>query len=253
MVLQNRCLRPLRSCDTLGAIEGHPGTYAHTMFDNLLAITIEDERQAGITHLDDATPAQVLDAQLATADVLTALGVPSDEAIDAKLQTLAAREAFTALNFSTDDNHQKLALTRLKVPEAVQHLVGMLTEYDWEFIDQAKQLRGYAVAKILEETKHPDARIRLKALQMLGNVTEVKLFTERVEVRKIDATEEEIESQLRERLAKFLAPSIVQEVPQAQAAPVEPDPAPDVFDHVQVRPEPGRPDTEAADGNAQGA
>jgi hypothetical protein len=60
----------------------------------------------------------------------------------------------------------------------------MLTAYDWAFVEQAKELRGYAVAQILEEVKHPDARIRLKALQMLGTVTEVALFTERVEVKK---------------------------------------------------------------------
>lgn len=182
------------------------------MFDALLSIRPEDEAQAGLTDLGDATPAQVLEAQMATADVLSALGVPTDEEIDAKLQQRTAREAFTTLNFQPDTDAQKLALTQLKTPAAVQHLVGMLTEYDWEFIDQAKKLRGYAVAKILEETKHPDARIRLKALQMLGNVTEIKLFTERVEVRKVDATEEELEAKLKERLAKFLAPTLVQDV-----------------------------------------
>lgn len=182
------------------------------MFDNLLTIAVEEVAQAGLTDLEDATPAQVLDAQVATADVLTALGVPSDEEIDAKLQQRSAREAFTALNYEPNTEAQKVALAQLKTPAAVQHLVGMLTEYDWEFVEQAKQLRGYTVAKIIEETKHPDARIRLAALKMLGNVTEVKLFTERVEVRQIDATEEEIEAKLKERLAKFLNPTVVQEV-----------------------------------------
>ena len=88
----------------------------------------------------------------------------------------------------------------------------MLTAYDWEFVNQAKELRGYTVSKILEETKHPDARIRLKALQMLGNVTEVALFTERVEVTKKDASEEEVERRLRERLSKFLTPVNVTDV-----------------------------------------
>jgi hypothetical protein len=59
----------------------------------------------------------------------------------------------------------------------------------------------------LEETTHPDARILLKALQMLGNVTEVALFTERVEVTKKDVSEEEIEKRLRERLEKLLTPA----------------------------------------------
>lgn len=184
------------------------------MFDALLAIAIETEAKAGLLDPAEVPPVRVLQAQAATADVLDALGVPSDDEIDAAVQRRAAREAFTALAINPDDDAQRAALAQLKVPEAVQQTVAMLSAYDWEFVDQAKQMRGYAVTKIIEETQHPDARIRLKALQMLGNVTEVKLFTERVEVRNIDATEEEINARLKEKLSKFLQPTIVAEVPK---------------------------------------
>jgi hypothetical protein len=42
---------------------------------------------------------------------------------------------------------------------------------------------------------------------MLGSVTEVALFTDRVEVTKIDASEEDVEKRLRLRLSKFLSPA----------------------------------------------
>ena len=67
-------------------------------------------------------------------------------------------------------------------------------------------------------------RIRLKALQMLGNVTEVALFTERVEVTKKDVSEEEIEKRLRERLEKLLTPmdgALILEKPDAPAINTE--------------------------------
>jgi hypothetical protein len=80
----------------------------------------------------------------------------------------------------------------------------MLTAYDWAFIEQARELRGYAVAQILEEVKHPDARIRLKALQMLGTVTEVALFTERVEVKKTEMSDVELEMRIKEKLNRFM-------------------------------------------------
>ena len=166
----------------------------------------DPEQPDGFMPLSSASPKQVLDAQVASASWAEEFGVPSDEEIDSKQQTQAAREAFSALNFDEDSDAQKQALVAIKTPAAVQHLTGMLTAYDWEFVNQAKEIRGYAVAKIMEETKHPDARIRLKALQMLGNVTEVALFTERVEVTKKDASEAEIEERLRERLSKFLLP-----------------------------------------------
>ena len=46
----------------------------------------------------------------------------------------------------------------------MRHLTGMLAAYDWEFVQQAKEIRGYAVAQLIEETKSSNANIRLKAL-----------------------------------------------------------------------------------------
>lgn len=176
------------------------------MLNDLVDFEPYPEPPDGFVPLKKADAKDVLNAQVATADWLSELGVPSDEDLDKREQTQAAREAFGVVNFDASNEAQKQALAKIKTPAAVQHLVGMLTAYDWEFIEQAKELRGYTVAKIVEETTHPDARIRLKALQMLGNVTEVALFTERVEITKKDASEEEIEKRLRERLSKFLTP-----------------------------------------------
>jgi hypothetical protein len=57
-----------------------------------------------------------------------------------------------------------------------------------------------AVAKILEETDHPDARIRLKALEMLGKVTEVGLFTERIEIKKTELSDVELDERIKQKL-----------------------------------------------------
>lgn len=177
------------------------------MFEQLIDFSPEPDVVTDFQPLEKAEPAKILAAQKATADWLQELGVPPDTVINERQEAAAAREAFNALNFTPDTAAQRTALVSIKTPAAVQHLIGMLTAYDWEFVDRAKELRSYTVSKILEETTHPDARIRLKALQMLGNVTEVALFTERVEVTKKDVTEEEIEKRLRERLSKLLTPA----------------------------------------------
>lgn len=195
------------------------------MFDDLISFSPEPEAVADFVPLQKAAPADILSAQHNTAEWLKDLGVPPDDAITTRQEQAAAREAFNAINFSSDDAKQRNSLVAIKTPAAVQHLVGMLTAYDWEFVERAKELRSYTVSKILEETTHPDARIRLKALQMLGNVTEVALFTERVEVTKKDVSEEEIEKRLHERLAKLLTPAdgaTILEIPEKSEV-VEPE------------------------------
>jgi hypothetical protein len=153
---------------------------------------------------DKATPTEELNAKIATVDWLKEMGVPDTETAVSELEKRQARQTFTALTTAAPLKEQKDLVTKIETPAAVRHLTGMLTAYDWEFVQQAKELRGYAVAKILEDCEHPNANIRLKALGLLGKVTEVGLFTEKIEVKKTDLSEQEIDAKLKEKLAKFM-------------------------------------------------
>lgn len=153
--------------------------------------------------VEKADTAQTIDAQVKTAEWLKELGL-DDEEIETKADAQAARKSFASIVTGQTAPNTQVALSQIKTPAAVQHLVGMLTAYDWQFVEQARELRGYAVAQILEETKHSDARIRLKALDMLGKVTEVALFTDRIEVKKADLSDDELETRIKDKLNRFM-------------------------------------------------
>jgi hypothetical protein len=176
--------------------------------------------------VEKTTPIQALDVKINTSDWLKSMGAPDKEAVVSELEKTQARETFTALttNAPTADAHAMVS--KLETPQAVRHLTSMLTAYDWEFIQQAKELRGYAVAKILEECEHPTASIRLKALALLGKVTEVGLFTEKIEVKKTDMTEDEVDRKLKEKLAKFMDVTDVQPIEDIDVSEVVATPAP---------------------------
>ena len=174
------------------------------MLDHLVHFEPEITDRQDLLELDDASASEMLSAQYNTAELLDSLGIKSDEEVDKQNQVVAAREAFGAMTTTATDEDTKAKLVQLKTPEAVRHLTGMLSAYDWEFVEMAKELRGYTVAKLVEETKSPNANVRLKALGLLGKVTEVGLFTEKIEVKKTDLTEDEIDKKLKEKLAKFM-------------------------------------------------
>ena len=164
---------------------------------------VVEATQTAVLSFEQVPPAAVIDAQVKTANWLKDLELDDEEA-ESKADAQAARKSFASLVTGQPPQNIQQALATVKTPAAVQHLVGMLTAYDWAFVEQAKELRGYAVAQILEEVKHPDARIRLKALDMLGKVTEVALFTERVEVKKTEMSDTELENRIKEKLNKFM-------------------------------------------------
>jgi len=197
----------------------HSALFGHKprleMLEHLLDFTPPPATPQSVVPLTQATPDDIVAAQLNTADWLEKMGAPTTDQAQAAAATAAAQQAFSALTTQTPEEQRK-ALMQLKTPPAVRHLTGMLTAYDWEFVEQAKELRGYAVSQILEETKHPDAKIRLKALDMLGRVTEVALFTERVEVKNNTLSDAEIEAKIKEKINRFMQVTDVIDVAESQ-------------------------------------
>lgn len=162
---------------------------------------VQVPKELAFKSVDKLTPAETLQAQAKTSDWMQEL-VASDEEAITKAQEQKAANSFTAL--ATQDPKAKEKLLQMQVPEEIRSTMAMVSAYQWKFVEQAEELRSMAVTKIVEETNHPDARIRLKALEMLGKVTEVALFTERMEVKKTDVTEEELTARIRDKLEKYM-------------------------------------------------
>lgn len=155
----------------------------------------------------DATSVAVdvlLNAQQQTAARVPLVDFDAGTELLTDLQRKTAQAAFVATtNPDMTVEDKRAALLALRTPVAVAHLTTMLDQYDWEFVDHARSIRGYVVAKLLEETRHPDARIRLRALELTGKLTEVASFTERTEIIKRDVSSSELEERIRTRLDKF--------------------------------------------------
>lgn len=120
-----------------------------------------------------------------------------DQDVDVDLPEQAqARAVFTgALPDTSEELHN---------PGVILHLKMMLSEYDKQVVADAAQLRTFITNKLLEETEHPDAKVRIKALELLGKISDVGLFTEKTEVTYRHRPTEELERLLREKIARVL-------------------------------------------------
>lgn len=151
--------------------------------------------------LDPLTPAQTLSAQHKTSKWLKSFA-DEDEEILSEAQQQKVADTFNALTKS--DPRAKQKLLELDLPEEIKSAVGMVTAYQWKFVEQAEELRSMAVSHIVKEIQHPDARIRLKALEMLGKVTEVALFTDRIAVKNEEVSDEELDARIKEKLGRYM-------------------------------------------------
>jgi len=93
----------------------------------------------------------------------------------------------------------------LNSPAVVLKLTALLSEYDHEVVQDAAQMRTYITNRLLEESG-PDkpANVRMRALENLGKITGVDLFTERSEVTVKTITTENLEQRLHDRLRTLM-------------------------------------------------
>lgn len=85
-------------------------------------------------------------------------------------------------------------------PAAILLTRNILAEYSHAVVDRAVQIRHLVTNKLILESDNPDPKIRIRALELLGKISDVGLFTERSEVVVTHQSSSELEERLRSKL-----------------------------------------------------
>ena len=99
----------------------------------------------------------------------------------------------------------------MSTPGGAYFVRSILQEYDMEIVHEAKSLRHYVTNKLIIESDNNDARIRMKALELLGKISDVGLFAERSEITVTNRSTSELEEVLKSKLKKLMGASEVQD------------------------------------------
>lgn len=115
-----------------------------------------------------------------------------------------SREAFSALTGVTPTAPPSLPALAHYPTASLKHLDALLSEYDVELVNSAVRIREYVKNKLIEESENPDGKIRIRALELLGKVKDVGLFSDRVEITHKNKSDEELEAELKQKLDTYL-------------------------------------------------
>ena len=91
----------------------------------------------------------------------------------------------------------------------------ILQEFGHRVADEAVQIRHLVTNKLIEETENPDPRVRIRALELLGKVSDVGLFAENTEVTNTHQTTDDIKERLRAKLTKLVNPPETEDIVDA--------------------------------------
>lgn len=158
----------------------------------------------------------------------------NDEPIAAELsedQNDSVREMFKNITLDPDLTVSKTtsiirAVSTYKKPE-VAKLDKMLSALDEELINSAARLRAYVTNKLIDETNNNDGKIRIRALELLGKIKDVGLFSDKLEITHKNKSDDELEAEIQKRLERFMGNATiidaeeVTDTPQEDETPVQ--------------------------------
>jgi len=121
--------------------------------------------------------------------------------------TQEAEEAVIALAEDQEKGNKK-ALAQSKHFSAPTYIQTkhILDSYALKVVENATQIRLLVTNKLIMESENEDAKIRLRALELLGKITDVGLFTEKSEVTVNNRSSQELVNTLKDKIRKLMYP-----------------------------------------------
>ena len=91
-------------------------------------------------------------------------------------------------------------------PPSVRMAGAIIEEFNHSVVESSKQLRNLVTNKLIIESENPDPRVRMRALELMGKISDVGLFTDKSEVTITHQTTDDLKEKLRGKLAKLVNP-----------------------------------------------
>lgn len=140
-------------------------------------------------------------AACASAELLELDDAPTEQ------EASTAEQAVYDLAEAPEKANKKLT-KQTHTPATYRQVNGILKEYSHRVVENAMQIRLLVTNKLILETENEDAKIRLRALELLGKVTDVGLFTEKSEVTINHRSSEDLVNSIRAKLHKLMRPPV---------------------------------------------
>jgi hypothetical protein len=138
-----------------------------------------------------------------TAALMAELDMPFEmTAEDEKLAHDLFKQVDVRKHKTTPDQYNPASLYQGNV---ALKLSALLTEYDQRVVLDATQARTYITNRLLEISSCGDARYELKAIELLGKLSDVGAFTEKSEVTITHRTSDDLKNAIADKINRLLA------------------------------------------------
>ena len=86
----------------------------------------------------------------------------------------------------------------------------ILKEFGRSVVESSVQIRHLVTNKLLLESENPDPRVRMRALELLGKISDVALFAEKSEVTITHQSTDDLRDKLKTKLEKLVVGEVIE-------------------------------------------
>jgi hypothetical protein len=139
-----------------------------------------------------------------TADILAGLGMKIDPPSNSDNDTAATLAAAYAADPEKTSRAVSNSRAATMTPASLIQTRSILDEFGTAVVRHSVEIRHLVTNKLLIESENPDPRVRIRALELLGKISDVGLFTERSEVLITHQSTDDLRKKLREKFNRIL-------------------------------------------------
>lgn len=139
-----------------------------------------------------------------TADILAGLGMKIDPPSNSDNDTAATLAAAYAADPEKTSRAVSNSRAATMTPASLIQTRAILDEFGTAVVRHSVEIRHLVTNKLLIESENPDPRVRIRALELLGKISDVGLFTERSEVLITHQSTDDLRKKLREKFNRIL-------------------------------------------------
>jgi len=126
-----------------------------------------------------------------------------------------AEQAVYKVAENENKNSKKLAKVQ-HTPATYKSVRGILDEYSLRVVDNALQIRLLVTNKLILASESEDDRTKMRALELLGKITDVGLFTEKSEVTINNRSTKDLVDSVRAKIQRLMHPVDIEDVKEVK-------------------------------------
>jgi|TARA_R110000796_G_C14424790_1_gene420385 hypothetical protein len=171
-------------------------------------MTIVVDPELGVPLEKSVPPVDLKDRMESVANTAKELGEHGLDLEPTKEDKDVAAKLVTSYADNPEGTSKKASTKKLATltPASLLLTNSILKEFGQSVVESSMQIRHLVTNKLLLETDNPDPRVRIRALELLGKISDVGLFAEKSEVTITHQSTDDLREKLRSKLSKLVNP-----------------------------------------------